>query len=243
MTYKVQLDVFEGPLDLLLHLVRENQVSIYDIPIALITEQYLHYLDVMKSLNLDVAGEYLVMAATLTYIKSQMLLPSPPEEGEEREDPRRELVERLLEYQEYRAAMEALREREGHQMDVFPRGTPGEILGLLEEEPEGEGLKEASAFDLLKAFEKVLAEIRPAVTHVVEAEEMEMAERLTYILDRLAQVEVTTFSALFEGMARRIELVATFLALLELVRRRLIEVWQARPRGTLYLRRRVSGGE
>ena len=180
MAYKVQLDIFEGPLDLLLHLVRENQVNIYDIPIALITEQYLHYLDLMESFNLDVAGDYLVMAATLTYIKSKMLLPSPPDEGEEEEDPRRELVDRLLEYQEYREAMETFRERERDQMGVFSRGAPDEVHKMMEEEPEEEGLEEVSAFDLLKAFEKILAEIGATAPHVVQVDEMATA-RATYL--------------------------------------------------------------
>jgi segregation and condensation protein A len=238
MAYKVQLDVFEGPLDLLLHLVRENQVDIYDIPIALITEQYLHYLDMMESLNLDVAGDYLVMAATLTYIKSKMLLPAAPDEGEEEEDPRRELVDRLLEYQEYRKAMETFRERERDQMGVFSRGTPDEVPKIMEEEPEEESLGEVSAFDLLKAFEKILAEIGATAPHVIQVDEMETAERLIYVLDRLGKAEGTTFSALFEGMAQRIEIVATFLALLELVRRKLVQVSQAKSQGTLYIRRK-----
>ncbi len=240
MAYKVQLDIFEGPLDLLLHLVRENQVNIYDIPIALITEQYLHYLDLMESFNLDVAGDYLVMAATLTYIKSKMLLPSPPDEGEEEEDPRRELVDRLLEYQEYREAMETFRERERDQMGVFSRGAPDEVHKMMEEEPEEEGLEEVSAFDLLKAFEKILAEIGATAPHVVQVDEMATAERLTYVLDRLGKAEGTTFSALFEGMAQRIEIVATFLAILELVRRKLVQVSQAKPQGTLYIRRSLE---
>ncbi|MCK5553947.1 MAG: segregation/condensation protein A, partial [Deltaproteobacteria bacterium] len=142
--YTVKLEIFEGPLDLLLHLIRRNQVDIYDIPIATITDQYLDYLSLMKALNLDVAGEFLLMAATLLQIKSKMLLPSLPEEGEEEEDPRAELVNRLLEYEKYKEAAARLHERDILERDTF-------VPGKQVEESEEGGLVEVGVFELIEA--------------------------------------------------------------------------------------------
>ena len=152
MSYEIKLDIFEGPLDLLLYLIRKNEIDIYNIPIALITEQYLEYLDLMRSLNLDLAGEYLVLAATLIHIKSRMLL--PPVEGddetEEGEDPRAELVQQLLEYQAFKEAALNLEDRPLLERDVFTRGAPLEEPAEAEEEEET--MIEVGIFELVQAF-------------------------------------------------------------------------------------------
>ncbi|MBI2882209.1 MAG: segregation/condensation protein A [Candidatus Tectomicrobia bacterium] len=243
MVYKVRLDIFEGPLDLLLHLIRENQVNIYDIPISQITDQYLQYLGLMRSLDIEVAGEYLVMAATLTHIKSRMLLPRAEEPSPE-EDPRRELVERLMEYQRLKELAGAFREREAAHEGIDRRAlTPDSVVLPDGPLPEETFLGEVTLFDLIRAVEKVLRQIGQAGRHQVEADEMEMTERLGFVLDRV-RPEGVTFASLFERMARRIEVVATFLAILELVRQRLIQVRQAGgARGALYLYPAVVGND
>ena len=163
--YRVHLDTFEGPLDLLLHLITKNEVDIYDIPIAVITEQYLEYISIMKSLNINVAGEFLVMASTLIYIKSQMLLPAPETEGEEEgPDPREELIQRLLEYQQFKEIAMELRERALLGRDVFTR--PGSEIEL-DFDP---GLEEVSLFQLVAAFDKVLKAAQ--IEHIHEVDEI-----------------------------------------------------------------------
>ncbi len=157
MSYEIKLDIFEGPLDLLLYLIRKNEIDIYNIPIALITEQYLEYLDMMRSLNLDLAGEYLVLAATLIHIKSKLLL--PPAEGEEEEeegeDPRAELVQQLLEYQAFKEAALSLETRPLLDRDVFTRGAPAEEPAAAEEEEEA--MIEVGVFELVQAFRRIIA--------------------------------------------------------------------------------------
>ncbi len=235
MTYKVRLEIFEGPLDLLLHLIRENQVNIYDIPIASITDQYLEYLSMMKSLNIEVAGEFLVMASTLTYIKSRTLLPTVEETTSEEEDPRKELVDRLLEYKRMREAAGELKVREEANREIYRRVLTSDSVLLPDEPlPEESLLGEVSVFDLLKAFEKVVQQIGGVGRHEVELDEMEMTERLTFVLDSV-RPEGVTFPSMFNRMARRIEIVATFLAILELIRQRLIRVRQTGSQGTIYI--------
>ena len=161
MTYKVRLEIFEGPLDLLLHLIRENQVNICDIPIARITDQYLDYLKFMKTLNIEVAGDFLVMAATLTYIKSRMLLPREDEEAVEEEDPRRDLVDRLLEYQRFKEIAGALQEREAIHEGIYRRALSPDSVPMEDEPVPAETfLGEVRIFDLLKAYEGVMRRIR-----------------------------------------------------------------------------------
>jgi segregation and condensation protein A len=221
--YRVKLEVFEGPLDLLLYLIRKNEVDIYDIPIAEITRQYLEMLDVMRSLNLDIAGDFLVMAATLTYIKSRMLLPTPPDgEGEEEEeDPRRELVDRLLEYERFREAAEALDNQEILERDVF--------LRLPSDEGEEEEL-ELSLFELIEAFQKVLKRSTEEIVHEITLERITIEEKITEILDRLtAAGGELEFTRLFEGQQTKEIIILSFLALLELMKMRMIKVVQRRP--------------
>jgi segregation and condensation protein A len=219
--YRIKLDVFEGPLDLLLHLVKKNEVELTDVPTAAITEQYLGYLDMMHDLRLDVAGEYLVMAATLLLIKSRTLLPPSEDDVEEEElDPRANLVRQLLEYQRYREAALELSERPLLNRDVFTR--PAEAEGEeLAEVPADEGPPRirATVWDLFAAFRRVLdrsREVEPV--HEVEFETISLRDRARQVLDVLRTTRCIDFETLFEDGATRLEVVVTFLALLELVR-------------------------
>ncbi|NIO05831.1 MAG: segregation/condensation protein A [Proteobacteria bacterium] len=220
--YRVKLDVFEGPLDLLLYLIRKNQIDIYDIPIAEITQQYLDMLDLMRTLNLDVAGEFLVMAATLTHIKSKMLLPSPPDSqgDEEEEDPRKELVDRLLEYERYKEAAISLESHEILERDVFARK-------VIEDEQDEE--LELSIFELIEALQEVLKRSPHELVHEITLERISIEEKITQILDKLTNAggEVE-FTSLFEGEAIKEVIIITFLAVLELVQMRLIKIYQQR---------------
>ncbi len=231
MNTKVQLEVFEGPLDLLLHLIKKNEVSITDIPIATITAQYLSTLELMQGLNLDIAGEFLVMAATLIHIKSKMLLPPGEDEGEEDEegDPREELIRRLLEYQRFKEAAEELQRREMLNRDVFvrpvepPRG--GEIIGF----------EHVSLFDLVLALRQVLERLPTEALHEITLEKISVREKMSRLLDDLQQRGKLIFQSLFEGIASRMEVIVTFLAMLELVRVRAIRIWQEEPNAPILI--------
>jgi len=213
--YRVKLDVFEGPLDLLLHLIKKNEVELVDIPVAKITEQYMAYIEMMRDLNLDVAGEYLVMAATLTLIKSRLLLPTSDEDDEEEEDPRADLVRQLQEYQRYREAALALAERPLLHRDVFAR----EPFADLEPPAEGELPRlQVSTWELLAALKAVLQRAQPATVHEVVTERVSLRDRARVLLDRLTQVRVMDFESLFDDATTRLEIVVTFLALLELMK-------------------------
>jgi segregation and condensation protein A len=224
----VKLDVFEGPLDLLLHLIRENEVDVHDIPVTAIAAQYLDYLAVMRELNLDVAGEYLLMAATLAWIKSRLLL--PPTEGEaedEGADPRLALVARLLEYQRYREVAEALGRMPLLGRDVFEAGAAGP-----DPRPESEREVDVDLWKLVQAFREVLRRARPEPTpHAVETERVTVIECMRAVMERLAAREVLAFDELFaapDGKApSRSRLVATFLALLELARLSALRLYQS----------------
>ncbi len=225
MTYQIKLEVFEGPLDLLLHLIRKHEVNIYDIPISLITRQYLDYIDLMKELNLEIAGEFLLMAATLIHIKSKMLLPQEEAiaEEEEEEDPRAELVRRLLEYKRFKEAAEDLGKREDTWRDVFYH--PHDVAGEGEEE---EGILEVGLFDLIDAFREMIQRIPDKVSLEIVPEELTVRGRMTTIIDRLemAGTEGLTLWALLDKDTTRRLIVVTFLALLELARLRLIKLLQ-----------------
>ncbi len=221
--YTVRLEMFEGPLDLLLHLIKKNEINITDIPIALITEQYLDYLKLMKELNLDVAGEYLLMAATLLHIKSKMLLPASAEEEEESgEDPRAELVRRLLEYQKYKEAGSQLEQRPLLDRDVFIRSVAADG-----EEPEQEGRISVSLFELLEAFRRVLERAKPETFHEVMLEPVTVEEKIEEILDLLQKENRSiAFHRLFPEQSGRQIIVVTLLAVLELVKMKRIRVFQ-----------------
>lgn len=227
--YNIKIPVFEGPLDLLLHLIRENKIDIYDIPIALITHQYLQYIKMMKELNLEIAGEFLVMAATLIYIKSRMLLP-PDEEVplEEQEDPRLELIQRLLEYQRFKEAALNLKDREEEWMKVF-RKKP------ISDEADAElYLFDVSLFDLLSAFKKILETAPPEVISITK-ETLTVKDKMSLIMEMLEGHEAVRFEELFRENITRIQLIITFVALLELIRLGLVRAYQEREFGNIWV--------
>ena len=228
-SYMVRLDMFEGPLDLLLHLIRKSEINVFDIPIALITEQYLEYLKMMKELNLDIAGDYLLMASTLLQIKSKMLLPSSSEEEEEgEEDPRAELVRRLLEYQRYKEAASGLERRPMKDRDFFVRS-----LSEDTREPQEERF-EVNLFELLEAFRQVLARAKSESFHEVQLEPMTVEEKIEQILSLLQKENRSiAFHHLFPENVTRPVVVVTFLAILELVKTRLVRVFQMAPFDTI----------
>lgn len=218
-------------MDLLLHLIKKNEVSITDIPIATITEQYLSTIELMQSLNLDVAGEFLVMAATLIHIKSRMLLPPGEEEDEEEEggDPREELARRLLEYQRFKEAAEELEKREVLKRDVFVR--PSEVP----EEVEPGGFEGVSLFDLISALRHVLERFPEERVHEVTLERITVREKMNFLLDDLHRRGKVVFQSLFEAAASRLEVVVTFLAMLELVKIRAIRILQEEKEGPIVI--------
>jgi segregation and condensation protein A len=206
----VRLENFEGPLDLLLYLIRKNDLDIYDIPISQITQEYLGYLDLIKELNLETAGEFLVMASTLMQIKAQMLLPSPEGEDAEGPDPREELISKLLEYQRYKEAAAVLSVYNEKAKDVYYRHVPPPFS-------DDEFVLSASVFDLLGAFQKILEEAPKEVGQILR-EEIPLEIKIRWVLDQLSDKESIAFIELFRPGARRLEMVVTFIALLELIR-------------------------
>ncbi len=224
MTYKVKLDVFEGPLDLLLFLIKKEELDIYDIPISKITDQYLEYLELMQMLDLNIAGEFLVMAATLMHIKSRMLLPPEeltPEEQEE-EDPRAELVRRLLEYRQFKEAAGELAKRELTERNVFKRQFPKEAGS------EEVQYFEASLFDLISAFSKILNKLPKEIFHEIIKDDFTVEEKIHEIFHRLINEPVLYFTQLFNNSKSKLEVIATFLAILELIRLKEVMVRQER---------------
>ena len=230
--YKVKLEIFEGPLDLLLHLIKQNEVDIYDIPISAITAQYLEYLEMMKTLNLEVAGEFLLMAATLIHIKSKMLLPFSEEASEEEEeggDPRQELIRRLLEYQKYKEASAQLEQMRILGRDTFTKGQmPTEGL-------EEEGLVNLSLFDLLGALKEVLAKAPKTISFDVTLEHITIADRINFIMELLGKEKSITFFSLFPSDSSRAMIVTTFLAMLELTKMKVIRIYQSEQDGVIRL--------
>ena len=223
MTYQLKLDIFEGPLDLLLHLIKEQKMEIHDIPVSEISRQYLKYLELMTDLNLEVAGEYLVMAAELTRLKSKMLLPShgEDEDGEEGIDPRAELARRLLEYQRYKSAAGDLRQLEYDRQQLFSRGSEIRV-----EEGEEEVIVDATVFDLFSAFKEVLSQRTFKEDYEIKITTLSVSEHIIQLLDNLNQHDSVTFESLFADSLSRQEVIVTFLALLELMRMSLIRVQQ-----------------
>ena len=215
--YKVRLQIFEGPLDLLLHLIQKNELDIHDIPITLVTEQYLEHLNLMQSLNLDIAGEFLVMASMLMRIKSKMLLPPdevPAEAPAEEEDPRAELVAKLIEYMRYKDAAQELRKMETSRADSFARSAPE-----LEIDAGDSPFLDGSIFDLITAFGKVLQHMPKEVFHQVIKDRFTVAEKVQEILGFLgAEGQRVRFTQLFKKAENRLEAITVFLALLELIR-------------------------
>ena len=238
--YQVRLDSFEGPLDLLLHLIRKHEVNIYDIPIALITEQYLGYIELMEEMNLDVAGEFLVMAATLIHVKSRTLLPRPEplqaDAGPD-EDPREALVRRLLEHQKYKAAAELLHERETLRGAQFGR-PDASVAGAAGDAYEPE--LEVDLFSLLAAFRGVLERASRRPPMVLPPDQISIEDRMHQLMGRLSETEACGFEDLFtDGDGSRPFMIVTFLALLEMIRLRLIRVFQPGSSGAIRVYRRA----
>ncbi|MBN1165001.1 MAG: segregation/condensation protein A [Candidatus Krumholzibacteriota bacterium] len=233
MIYQVRLTQFEGPLDLLLHLIRRDKINIYDIPISHITREYLSYLETIRELKLELAGEFLVMAATLMRIKAQMLLPRRAEDEEEEEDPREELVKNLLEYRKFKEAASHLQEREEISRKLF---------GRPETSPPGDDTEvqtmEVSVFDLVDAFKKVMEELKKQVSYRIEREIFSIEEKVGLIEKRISDNSEVLFTELFADQHSKAEIIVTFLALLEMVKQgKLIarqmsqgsDIWLYRP--------------
>jgi segregation and condensation protein A len=237
--YNVKLEMFEGPLDLLLYLIKKNELDIYDIPIAIITKQYLEYMKLMKELSLDIAGDFLVMASTLIQIKSSMLLPSREDEATEQEveDPRTELIRRLVEYSRYKEAAVLLNERSLLGRELFARTFPAPDLHVTEPEVE---TPEIELFELIEAFRIIIAKAPRETFHEVSAQSISIAERINEILSLIQVKEMLAFEELFENSFDRDYLVTTFLALLELCKLNVIRVQQPALHGPIWIRPAVN---
>ena len=222
--YPVRLINFEGPLDLLLHLIKKHEMNVYDIKISTVTQQYLEYLDLMQEMNLDVVGEFLVMAATLIHIKSRMLLPRPdPTQEDPEEDPRDALVRRLVEHQRFKAAAELLHEKEIQRSAMWTRadGPVAEVVGSA---PEPE--IEVDLFSLMAAFRQVLERARARPRVLLPPEQIPIETRIEQLLERLSETEACGFEDLFADVQTRAGMIVTFLALLEMIRLKLVRVFQ-----------------
>ena len=226
--YKVKLEIFEGPLDLLLYLIKRDEIDIYDISLERITRQYLEYLQAFKELNIDVAGEFVVMAANLIYLKSRSLLPvdqQPPEEDVEEDDPRWDLIRQLIEYKKFKEAAAQLQVRQLEQERIFVREPNSNELSAAPLR-----LGEVGVFQLINAFQAVIrrVEAREDLREIF-GEHYTVSDKIEWILQRVADGGSLRFSELFARMASRVEIVVTFLALLELIRLRQVNATQANP--------------
>src|SRR5215813_2120813 len=233
-SYRVKLEIFEGTLDLLLYLIKKDEIDIYDIPIARITEQYLAYLELMQELDISVAGDFLVMASTLIYIKSKTLLPPDPKaDGEEdlNEDPRAELIERLLEYQKFKSAAQMFYSRGEIESACYTRGP----LETDSSNPE----VSATVLDLLRVFRDVLKRAEAQIEMEIARDEVTIAEKLAQIHELLEKYEQINVRVIFEMSQSKRELIITFLALLELVKEWRIYLIQREMFGDIFARKRT----
>ncbi len=234
--YKVKLEVFEGPLDLLLYLIKKDELDISNIPMESVTRQYIEYLEMMKRLDLNVAGEFLVMAATLMMIKSRMLLPAEvrPEEEAEEEDPRWDLVRRLVEYKKFKDAALHLEELEVRREDIFGREGTEAVLGR---EPEV-ALHDVGLFDLINAFNEALKKVKDEELREIFAERYTVADKIESLGLRLRRERRFSLSGMLDKMRSRNEIACTFLALLELIRLRQARAVQSETYGEIFIERR-----
>jgi segregation and condensation protein A len=238
---KIRLPIFEGPLDLLLFLIRREKIDIHDIPIAPITHQYMEYLDLMRELNLDVAGEFMVMAATLIHIKSKMLVPIEPTEAageEEPVDPREELVRRLLEFQRYKEAAGVLHQQAQIRAAQWTR--PDTVLPAFDD--AGEEMLEAGLYDLIAAFKELLDRRKTLLAHEIESEGPPVEQRMEELLAMIREGESLEFLELFAALETKIAMITTFLALLELIRLKRVRVYQRGMFGSIRVFRPVGPG-
>lgn len=238
MSYEIALDVFQGPLDLLLHLIEKNEVDIYNIPIALITEKYLEYLHTMELLNLEGVGDFLVMAATLMQIKAKMLLPQSifadnEEESIDEDDPRWELAQKLIEYKKIKLAAQSLQSLEAGQLKIYTRSY-GDFADL-KIAPESNPLKNLSIWDLFEAFKVILESLVEPEINTLPKQEVSVKQRMTEILDRLHEQGQVNFQTVFSEVKSKIAIITCFLAVLELIRLHKISVFQDGTFGTITL--------
>jgi len=231
MNYKVKLEIFEGPLDLLLYLIKKNEVDIYNIPIAEVTNQYLEYLNLFKLMDLDIAGDFLVMASTLMHIKSKMLLPQEEqdEEIEEEEDPRQELVNKLLEYRKFKQVTNRLKRLESEQLKIFTRKTSFDIKRDIPVHFE------ASLFDLIDVFKKVMKNVPKELFNEVIKDEVTVEEKTHELLHMLTRESKLYFTKLFKNAKSKLEIIAIFLSILELIRLKEILVYQQKDFGEIVI--------
>lgn len=237
--YKISLEVFEGPLDLLLYLIKKEEVDIYDVSIERITKQYLKYLEAFEVLNIDIAGEFVVMAANLLYIKSRTLLPKDqqmPEEDVEEDDPRWELIRQLIEYKKFKEAALHLRDQEEFQSLIFPR--PGELPGTMQLPEEPLLFSEVSIFDLINAFQKALTRLpKESPINEIYEENYTVTDRIQYLVRIIDYGVSIKFEELFSSSATRAELIVTFLAMLELIKMKQFCVRQENQFGEIWIKR------
>lgn len=238
LPYQVRIENFEGPLDLLLHLIKKNEINIYDIPIAMIAQQYLEYVEAMKELNLNVAGEFLVMAATLLQIKSKMLLPADEtaEDEEDGPDPREELVRRLLEYKAYKEAARQLDGQERMWREIFSR----DQAATEPVETDETLLENVTLFDLVDALKAIMDRNPGKKLIEIIPDNLTVRERMNVILEMLEGKDSVSFVSLFEESCHRLVVIVTFLAMLELIRLRVARVFQAETFGPILVSRTFS---
>ena len=236
MAYRVKLQNFEGPMDLLLYLIRKNEVDVYDIPIAAITQQFLAYMDFIKLLDIDSAAEFILMAALLIRIKVKMLLPAPEVEDEEEEDPRLELVHKLLEYKRFKELTPALHDREDEQRNFFGRSYFDFELDDVEE-PVSDLMSEVSLFELMDVFKKVMQKIPKPTFHRVELIPVTIEEQMTLILDAAEKKGRLLFSELMADFQSKVIIIVTFIAILELIKQKRVFVWQSAPFSDIWIKK------
>ena len=241
MSYQIKLEVFEGPMDLLLHLIKKHELNVYDIPIALITQQYLEYLDIMKSLDMEIAGDFLVMASTLTHIKSRMMLPPSenPEGEDDGTDPQAELIRRLLEYKSFKEAAVSLGGKEETWSQVYTR--PAETVPDIPAEDEPL-LFDFHLFDLLAALKDVMTRV-PDASFEITSEAVSITEKIAHVLARLENVDSLLFADLFEGSTSKSQVIVTFLALLELIKTRVVKAFQIEQFGAIRIMKAVTDAQ
>lgn len=247
-TITLQLDVFEGPLDLLLYLIKKHDLEISRISIAQITDQYLKYLDSLKELDIDNASEFLLMAAELAYIKSKTILPYEDSDVEEDEEVANDLISRLKEYERYKFAAKDFKERTWLHRDVFARGsfveTEEDEDTINEKKLDADGTYEVDTFELIKAFHEILNRIpKDEINHQVAAERASVTERIYEILDVLKKSDSVLFTELFSEVADRMDMVLSFLALLEMAKLRMIKVYQTSSFEPIRIQRRIDVSE
>jgi segregation and condensation protein A len=238
MSYQLKLEIFEGPMDLLLHLVKKHELDIYSIPIAVITQQYLEYLELMKSLDMEIAGEFLVMASTLMHIKSKMMLPPPenPEAEDDGTDPQAELIRRLLEYKSFKDAAGSLENKEETWSKIYTRQPEAAPATPQDDEPL---LFDFHLFDLLAALKDVMARA-PEASFEINADTISITEKISQILTRLEAVDSVLFTDLFEGSNTKPQVIATFMALLELIKSRVVKAFQVEQFGAIRIMKSVT---